>query len=497
MIVQAPDNKTIDFGDMPPDQVQATMQKLYPPSAAILPDVAKSFGTGLGRGAIGMVTGPFDIGAKVGGYLANKVGQLAMGDNYTPGDAMPNVTEGIADNVGLDYKAKTLPGKYANTIGEFVPGVAALTEGNGAPLLQIAKKVAKTSTLAGAGSEALGQATEGTEAEPYARAAGGILSDNLSSVFGRSVKEGTSNALSGIVARNPEALQTTVDDMQSSVNAPYKKMRQLGDALKTEATNGLLESVDNKLNSLENKYIPELSPHTTAIVNALRKEADGGMLGVSDIDQYQRKLSRVSGINPEDQFSAGLARKAIQDHLDSLTGNDLVNGSTESLDLLKQGRDAAATRFRTEDVADLLSKANGDPNRIKAALQKFVSNDDNLKGFNDTEKAALRNAANYTTGENLLKGIGKLGLDFSKSGTGNTVMPFLLSFAKAGGASFVPGGIPLVAGATAARQVQKYITRGKAEKALKLIENRGNMPQASQVPQPSMNFGLDRLFGGK
>lgn len=31
MIVQAPDNKTIDFGDMPSDQVMAAMQKLYPP----------------------------------------------------------------------------------------------------------------------------------------------------------------------------------------------------------------------------------------------------------------------------------------------------------------------------------------------------------------------------------------------------------------------------------------------------------------------------------
>lgn len=34
MIVQAPDNKTIDFGDLPPDQVRAAMQKMYSPQMA-------------------------------------------------------------------------------------------------------------------------------------------------------------------------------------------------------------------------------------------------------------------------------------------------------------------------------------------------------------------------------------------------------------------------------------------------------------------------------
>lgn len=492
MIVQAPDNKTIDFGDMPPDQVTAAMQKLYPKSPEMLPDVAKSFGTGLGQGAVGLVTAPLDIGTSVGGWLANKaVGDSTMGLDsngsvYKGLDYLfnqnklglpqepPSVGGAIDNAVGLDYKPQTLPGKFANTIGQFGPAVAALTEGNGAPLSQIAKRVIGKSVASGTGSEALGEATEGTQLEPYARVAGAVLGERVPALAG----PGLSNIGTGIKARSTEQLQDTVTNSKNATNPLYEQFRKKGDALKPEATSGLLESLDNSLNSLENKYIPELAPQTTAIVNAMRKEAGDGMLGVSDIDQYRRKLSRVSGVNPEDTFSAGLVRKAIDNHLNGLGAGDLINGNKDSINLLNQARAQSAKSFRVEAISDILSKADGDTNKIKSGLTRFVSDEDNLKGFNLSEIQALREAAKSGIGEKLLTGLSKFGIDTELK----NMIPALLGGGLA--STFVGGpfALGLATAGTAAKAARPLIARGKAEKALRTIENRGEEIQPEPKP---------------
>lgn len=61
-----------------------------------------------------------------------------------------------------DYQAQTTPGKYAQTVGEFLPG-AAIGGASPANLL-------KYGVIPGLASEAAGQATQGTAYEPYARA---------------------------------------------------------------------------------------------------------------------------------------------------------------------------------------------------------------------------------------------------------------------------------------------------------------------------------------
>ncbi|MGO7588005.1 hypothetical protein [Rhizobium leguminosarum] len=71
------------------------------------------------------------------------------------------------------YAPKTLPGEYAKTVGEFVPGAAF---GGGGNLLT---NVVKYGAVPGLASEAAGQATEGTKLEPYARLVGALLGSGI------------------------------------------------------------------------------------------------------------------------------------------------------------------------------------------------------------------------------------------------------------------------------------------------------------------------------
>jgi len=88
---------------------------------------------------------------------------------------------------------------------------------------------------------------------------------------------------------------------------------------------------------------------------------------------------------------------------------------------------------------------------------------------------ALKTAAKQTTGEGILKALGKFGFDIGSSrGIGNTALPTIGGIAAGLGAGTGAGVLVPVAG-TAARQGQKLLAFGKAEELLKVIEQGGKI----------------------
>ena len=79
---------------------------------------------------------------------------------------------GAVKSLGVpDYTPQTTTGKYANTVASFLPGVLG-TPASGP--LELAANAARYAVVPGIASEAAGQATEGTQLEPWARLAGGM-----------------------------------------------------------------------------------------------------------------------------------------------------------------------------------------------------------------------------------------------------------------------------------------------------------------------------------
>lgn len=154
-------------------------------------DMLKGAGVGLGEGAISLLGMSGDAAALSeravqGGaeYLgapdwlskgAGKAARYAMG----PFANMPTteqMTGAVEDVTGLFYKPQTVPGQYAQTVGQFAPAAAAGPGG-------LARKTAMT-IIPGLASETGGQLTKGTEAEPYARI-GGALAGGVAAMGGR------------------------------------------------------------------------------------------------------------------------------------------------------------------------------------------------------------------------------------------------------------------------------------------------------------------------
>jgi hypothetical protein len=155
------------------------------PKESTFSDVAKSTGAGLVRGVTGLVGLPGDAKAGFNWALDKLTGaepkpaHKPFGFDITP--TSQTATRAVEENVtGKLHEPQTTLGKYARTIGEFAP--AALAGPGG-----IARRMATQAVLPAVGSEAAGQATEGTAWEPYARIGGALAFGLLPSLASRAI----------------------------------------------------------------------------------------------------------------------------------------------------------------------------------------------------------------------------------------------------------------------------------------------------------------------
>lgn len=140
-------------------------------------DVAKSAGVGLAQGAIGLATLPGNLEALGRAGINAGAGMLGIKPPVSDETYLTNFDDAkrrIEPYTGKFYEPQTTMGKFARTIGEFAP----LAVGGPAGLAARGVRAAAPAIA----SEAAGQATEGTAAEPWARVGGALAGGQLPAV---------------------------------------------------------------------------------------------------------------------------------------------------------------------------------------------------------------------------------------------------------------------------------------------------------------------------
>lgn len=201
--IQTPDGGVAHFPDgTAPDVMERALQEKFggPSTKDAAPglsagdvaaDVAKSGGIGVGKGLLGL--------AGMAGDLDNL---LAKGDHWridgsgihygpAPGGetSMPtsaSLQKRVEGYTGEFYKPKSTAGEYAQTAGEFLPAVIGGPE-------TLAMKLATRVAAPAIASEAAGQLTKGTTAEPYARVAAAVAGGLAPGMLARTVTPITSS----------------------------------------------------------------------------------------------------------------------------------------------------------------------------------------------------------------------------------------------------------------------------------------------------------------
>ena len=136
-------------------------------NADVPTDMAKSLPTGVVEGVTGMVGLPGSLYNMIPERMRSPTSMLR---NLPTGEGM---NEGIREQIGYDYyQPQTVPGEYARTFGEFLPGGVA-PGGVGAKIASVAVP-ALTSETAGQIARGMNGGRPDTDAENFARLLGGL-----------------------------------------------------------------------------------------------------------------------------------------------------------------------------------------------------------------------------------------------------------------------------------------------------------------------------------
>lgn len=234
-------------------------------------DVAKSFGSGLVKGTTALVDLPGDIMSlgirgveKLTGYdipqgiergmLSAIPGMGPTGESHTERarKSFPSV---------MEYKAQTVPGRYAGTVGEFVPGAAATALTGGSSMVPT---ILRGAVAPGIASELAGQSAQkylpnSEWAEPAARLAGAILGGGLASIGEGAAKTAISpgGGASPIDLKNAEILRREGINVTSGQATGSPIVRAI------EANNPELQAITQA-----SKNSPQLMEFTRASLSA-------------------------------------------------------------------------------------------------------------------------------------------------------------------------------------------------------------------------------------
>lgn len=189
--IDVPGMGIVEFPDgMADDAIAAAIKQNLSEQPSTAGDVAKSGGIGVAKGLVGLAGLPGDL-SELGArgidratrFIGGKLGvDVPVREDRPPTYGSSDIQKGIEKTTGEFYKPKTTAGEYAQTVGEFAPGLIG-TGGAGA----LARRAITQVAAPGLASEAAGQYTKGKEVEPYARVAGALAGGLAPSAIGRAI----------------------------------------------------------------------------------------------------------------------------------------------------------------------------------------------------------------------------------------------------------------------------------------------------------------------
>jgi hypothetical protein len=318
------------------------------PNANVNPiaDVAKSAGIGLAQGAIGLPGLPGNLEAL--GRMGIDKAATALGyedpglSKRTLLPTSADIQSGIEKYTGPFYQPQTTAGEYARTVGEFAP-LAAF--GPGGAAARAANVVAPAVV-----SETAGQVTKGTAAEPWARAAGGLIGGALPNAAMRAVTPITNDAA--------RAAQVALLE-QNGVNALTAGQRTGNSALRwAESAAGDVPFNGGRAKAINDQAATQFTRAALrrAGINADRATGDVIDAGFDNLGSQFDNLAQRNNMNVDQRLGTQV-RMALRDYdqatppaLRSPVVENLVNDIGNRVGTPMSGADYQAWRSQIERI---------------------------------------------------------------------------------------------------------------------------------------------------
>ena len=354
-------------------------------------DIAGAGLAGMARGVKGLVETPEMLGRAVirgGQELAQLAGaeienEMPVLDTAT-GRGIEAALSTFGGDKAMAYRGESTPAQFAGTIGEFVgPG----------GLLGGGKKLMQASVAAGAGSEAAGQATEGTDLEPYARIAGALVAPYAAN-----------KTLSAFQKKN--VTSPTISTLKAEKNSAYDLLKSEGAGLTGTQTAYLVQDMRSVLNM--DDIILSAKPSVEKALALVDEVEKSGAMNLSKFNELQKALGKIYKTAPDAPEVLSMLKK-----MDDV----LADGSKDAS--LMQAAKAANSKYAKARMLDKYftqategaKKGNLIPKTgeaLQATATRILRNDKAAAFWTPDELAALRKVADGSIGSRVLGTVGKL-----------------------------------------------------------------------------------------
>lgn len=376
------------------------MLKQLNSTPSLAADVAKGAGKGIAEGVTGLAGLPGDTEQGVDKLLhavlpSNNTVRGWFGaaplntPDQLPKPAMPT-SDQINSTTGVDQlpSPQTNAGKYAESVGSFVPSAAAGPE-------SVAKNLLMRAAIPGVASEGLGQLTEGTAAEPYARVAGALLAPS-----------GEAKAVEAPAA----------SDLLADGGAGRNAYRSQPFAVRSGVMSNWANNQLNNFATDQRGFRAANTPQTTALLKEVA--ASPQVHWADDLDSLQDRFNDLSkGLDGRDATAAASAKRSLEDQMGSFTQNQTLLGDpAAAAQTWNDAQSNYAAGMRGQTIDNAVDNATGTAaknnsglnvgNDIRGAINPLTKDQNKLartSGYNQDEIDAMRNITRGTIGSNLLR----------------------------------------------------------------------------------------------
>jgi hypothetical protein len=477
-------SKRVGVGTVPLSQEEYARRVEEGKSGSMTGDILRSGATGLREGVesgIGMFGDAARTSGDVAAWLAGKLGIGEGGQDIArgafrlanPGAMMPS-TEDVrrltdpavratgAEDV-LAHEPQSVAGEYARTVGQFAP--AALGPGSAA------RRVANVAVPA-LMSETAGQATKGTDLEPYARTAAAIVGGGLTA--GRNVK-------------GPKVPTPTAEDIKAGGSAAYKAAGMDAVQVRPAAVKKALVNTALKMRSFGHDR--DLQPDTTVVLKRFFDLSKNPNPTFMEFENLRKKAVAVAreAQRPSDRSAAGIIIDQIDNAMDDAAS--FVAGGKNAVAAVKTAREAWKRGKKTEIIELAVEKAQnqatGFENGLVIQFRSIANNPKKMRQFTKQEQALIKSVVRRPSVHGLLRAVGMLAPNSTFGG-------------MVAGAGIVSGVIPGLATAGAgalSRAAAGKLTRAKVGKLQNAVATGKLPPRPTRDPEALARFLLTSKVG--
>ena len=428
-------------------------------------DVSRAVGSGLGRGAVGILDLPELAIEGVGrlGQMGLEAAGFDMGERIDPfgptviGGGIKSGLDKVGLEGALDYRGEGNAAKFAGTISEFAAGGGALGAagklakigakiggqraaiGSALDKAGLSKEAMSTAVVAGAGSEAAGQAAgEGSSLEPFARVAGAILSPTAAArtanvlvgkPYNTFIKpkqlakelntgnEGVNKALANAFTNQNAASQRVLKDVS------YAAADKTGDVFTQKDLKDLFYKIDQDLTSGSSKaarYDPQADDHISRALDEVFERTENLSTSLIGLDNLRQQLRTIAKSGSSKKGGASFDPR-ILGMIKSV--DDLIQTKAVGSPILETARLASMRTAKLEIFEDILSggKLKGSSAYVKA-IENVLSDPNKVSYFDASEIKAMQAIVSGKIDEKILRGFGNL----SPLGEGGVHTPLAL-----------------------------------------------------------------------